>query len=359
MNNDNGQPMVTVDLDGNGIGRNVAVRPGHRSISATSASALTVRLSAIAPTEVLGVANGDDDRRRSRSRKIDIVGGDGAFEAQALDGTPLPDEPRPRPRAAHHVPVRHRIHARTPRVTSRPNAVAVPRRTDPQATGRSCAVAASTSTPVAAVAARRAAATGSAMVLVMLGARARRGGAAAGSRRALGAHRCEHGACRPDAQPQPDAVRSDAGDRRRHDVPAARRRRRRRAARSAVMRTGDLREPAAAARHVAERRRRGQEPHDAVELGGAYAFGGRSKPACACRSTCRTATRPDDSSADDVRRRPGGTARGDLTLHAKYQLGARRRRRRYGLAAAMTVPTATKDEFAGNEQADRPRACSC
>jgi outer membrane protein OmpA-like peptidoglycan-associated protein len=45
---------------------------------------------------------------------------------------------------------------------------------------------------------------------------------------------------------------------------------------------------------------------------------------------------------------PGATARGDLTLHAKYQIGARGGAS-YGLAGALTVPTAQKDAFAGNE----------
>jgi outer membrane protein OmpA-like peptidoglycan-associated protein len=92
------------------------------------------------------------------------------------------------------------------------------------------------------------------------------------------------------------------------------------------------------------------ENRTTLELGGAYAFGmfelGLRMPFYVQTGA---ALPTDDQRLEMFGIAPGDSARGDLTAHGKFQIGARGGVS-YGLGAALTVPTATKDEFAGNDK---------
>jgi outer membrane protein OmpA-like peptidoglycan-associated protein len=93
MNNDNGMPLVAVDLNGNGIARNVAVGPGVIDLGFVGIG-MTVKLSAIAPSEVLSVANADTTM--FPITRVEVSGDHGSFVVLPSGGGTLdPENPLP------------------------------------------------------------------------------------------------------------------------------------------------------------------------------------------------------------------------------------------------------------------------
>jgi outer membrane protein OmpA-like peptidoglycan-associated protein len=91
------------------------------------------------------------------------------------------------------------------------------------------------------------------------------------------------------------------------------------------------------------------EHRTTLELGGVYSFGTFELGARMPLYVQSGAALPTDQQRMEMFGiSPGSTARGDLTLHGKVQIGARGSVS-YGLAGAVTAPTASKDSFAGNE----------
>ena len=83
VNNDNGMPMVTIDLHGNGINRNVAMGPAVIDLGYTGIG-IPVRLSDVAPSDLLEVASMDGTNTFT-IRSID-VDGDGVFTIEQQGG---------------------------------------------------------------------------------------------------------------------------------------------------------------------------------------------------------------------------------------------------------------------------------
>ncbi|HUJ60497.1 MAG TPA: choice-of-anchor D domain-containing protein [Kofleriaceae bacterium] len=83
MNNDNGDPMATITLQGNGIDRRVTMGPGVIDLGYTGIG-IPVKLSTIAPTELLAVTNTDTNTFDIRTIDID---GDGEFAIAGTDGS--------------------------------------------------------------------------------------------------------------------------------------------------------------------------------------------------------------------------------------------------------------------------------
>ncbi len=341
MNNDNGRPLVTVDLDGNGVGRNVSVGPGTIDLGYVGIG-MTVRLSAIAPTEVLGVANGDDTETFPLS-KVEVVGGDGVFEAQTLDGAPLGDLNLDlAPRTTYQFDI-----AFTPNAEGDFTADAVVYiGDDPQQAvqlrghglfvetggGGGCSTGRG---------------NGLAMVLVVLalGFARRRRGLLAMVMTLVGLDTARADQTRNvslslfDPTPATDVGTTfqlqgaDVADEGSFGVMALLTY----ANQPLLLRTSQNDDAAV-------------ENRTTAELGLAYAFKAFEIGIRMPMHVQNGAAVPDDTQRLTMFGvAPGGTARGDLTLHTKYQLGARGGVS-YGFGAALTVPTATKDEFAGNEQ---------
>jgi outer membrane protein OmpA-like peptidoglycan-associated protein len=81
MNNDNEKVMVSVDLDGNGLDRNVAMGPRVINLGFTGIG-IPIRLSELAPDELLVVENADEvnDFLISTIKVDSIMGAEGTFE---------------------------------------------------------------------------------------------------------------------------------------------------------------------------------------------------------------------------------------------------------------------------------------
>ncbi|HEY5923948.1 MAG TPA: choice-of-anchor D domain-containing protein, partial [Kofleriaceae bacterium] len=89
INNDNGMPMVSVDLDGNGLDRQIKVGPPTIDLGYVGIG-MTVRLSEVPNADLLSVDNMGGDLQSIG----DIVLSDpnGAFDVQTVAGLELPDE---------------------------------------------------------------------------------------------------------------------------------------------------------------------------------------------------------------------------------------------------------------------------
>lgn len=339
MNNDNGMPLVTVDLDGNGIGRNVSVGPGEIDLGYVGIG-MTVRLSAVAPTEVLAIANGDDTMTFP-IKGVEIIGGDGAFEVQTLGGTPVPDNLDLAPRTTAQFDVLF-----TPNAEGDFTADAVFYiEDDPQPAvrlrGRGLYV--ETGGGGGCSTGRG---NGIAMVLVMLAlvlARRSRGLLAlAMTLVGLDAAHAEQtrnvSLTLFDPTPATDVgttfhlQSAEVADKGSFGVMAL---------------VTYANQPLLL--HTAQNDDAAVENRTTFELGLAYAFSAFELGVRMPMHVQNGAALPNEAERLQMFGiAPGGTARGDLALHAKYQLGARGGLA-YGLGAGITVPTATKDEFAGNE----------
>ena len=88
INNDNGMPMASMNLDGNGKGRNVRIDPAEIDFGYVGIG-MTVKISEKAPTELLKVQNGDPTEDWLIDR-VDVTGTDAdAFEAVMVNGRPI------------------------------------------------------------------------------------------------------------------------------------------------------------------------------------------------------------------------------------------------------------------------------
>jgi outer membrane protein OmpA-like peptidoglycan-associated protein len=87
MNNDNGMALVAVDLNGNGLDRQIRVGPPVIDLGYVGIG-MTVRASVVAPSQMLTVES--IDPQPWTITEIKVEGGDGAFVPLLLDGTPVP-----------------------------------------------------------------------------------------------------------------------------------------------------------------------------------------------------------------------------------------------------------------------------
>ena len=343
MNNDNGMPLVSVDLNGNGVARNVAVGPGEIDLGYVGIG-MTVKLSAIAPTEVLSVANADT--ATFPITKVEIMGGNDAFAVTTLDGAPLdltdPMQLAPSSSATFDIEF-------TPNYEGDFEASAIVYLGDdpqPAVTLRGRGLYVDTGGGGGCSTGHG---SGIAMVFVVLAlalGRRRRGALAitagivafAGTRSAHAEQ--TRNVSLPLFDPTPTASTEAT-----FQVQSAN-----------VAEPGSLGVFALVSYankplvlRTAQNDVATVDSRTTLELGGAYAFGAFE---VGLRMPFHLQT-GDALPTPEQRREmfgvePAGAARGDLTLHGKYQIGARGAVS-YGLAAAVTVPTAEKDQFAGTE----------
>jgi outer membrane protein OmpA-like peptidoglycan-associated protein len=339
MNNDNGMPLVSVDLVGDGLDRNVAVGPGTIDLGYVGIG-MTVKLSEIAPTELLSVANADTIA--FPISRIEIMGGNDAFSVQTLAGTPIPGDLEVAPRTTEQFDVEF-----TPNYEGDFTASAIVYLgEDPQPAvelrGRGLYV--DTGGGGGCSTGRG---NGAAMILLVIAlafVRRRRSAIAA-----FGALVAFGGAARADQTRNVTLPLFDP-------TPTA-------SAEATFQLLGaEVAEPGSlgvfalasyAAKPLVFRTAQNDvatvDSRTTLELGGAYAFG-----AFELGARMPFYMQTGDALPTPEQRRemfgvtPADTARGDLTLHGKYQIGGRGGVS-YGFAAAVTAPIATNDEFAGND----------
>lgn len=354
MNNDNGMPLVTVDLDGNGIARNVMVGPTVIDLGYVGIG-MTAKLSAIARSEVLAVSN--IDTTMFSISKVDVTGGDGAFRVTTLAGAEI-DPANPMPLAPSETQTFDV--AFTPSYEGDFEATAIVYLgDDPQqpVTLRGRGLFVDTGGGGGCSTTRGGAGGGLALIFVALAVVLGRGRRQRRHARELAAATVV-GTLGVIATAQParaDQTRNvslplfdptpTAGTQTTFHVQGAE-----------VAEAGSLGMFALvsyASRPLVLRTAQNDaaavDSRTTLELGGAYALGmlelGARMPFY---------LQSGDALPTPEQRRemfgvePAGTARGDLTLHAKLQLGARGGFA-YGVAAAITAPTATDEQFAGND----------
>jgi outer membrane protein OmpA-like peptidoglycan-associated protein len=338
MNNDNGRPLVSVDLDGNGLDRQIRVGPPVIDLGYVGIG-MTVKASVVAPSQMLTVESIDPMPWTITEIKVD----NDAFVPLLLDGTPVP--------ATNNIMLRTNDTQKfdvefTPMVEGPVEATAIvylgkAPQMPVALRGRGLYVdtggggGCSTSRG-----------SGGAMVLVMLAlvlGRRRRG--------VLAAIVLVGGTAHAETTENRNVSVSVFDP-----TPAAN------VAATFQLQSGEVAEAGSfgvlalvsyANQPLLLRASQNDDPaienRTTLELGGVYSFGSFELGARMPLYVQNGAALPlDQQRMEMFGISPGSTARGDLTLHAKYQIGARGAAS-YGFAGAVTAPTASKDAFAGNE----------
>ena len=337
MNNDDGMPLVSIDLDGNGVARNVGLSTGEIDLGYVGIG-MSARLSVVAPTEVLSIASADT--MPFTIGKIEVMGGDGAFTVEPI-GASLPVQLAPDGSQAFDVVF-------TPNAEGDFTASAIIMLDgDPQPaiTLRGRGLYVDTGGGGGCSSGRG---SGFAMVLVIAAlvlGRRRRGAA-------LGVVVCAitAGPARADQTRNVSLALFDP-------TPTASTEATFQLQGASVAEPGSLGVFALVSYankplvlRTAQNDDAAVENRTTLELGGAYAFGafevGLRMPLY-LQSGAAVPTMEQRLEMFGVS--PGDTARGDLTLHGKLQIGARGDLA-YGIGAALTLPTASDDQFAGSDK---------
>ncbi|HEY5951750.1 MAG TPA: choice-of-anchor D domain-containing protein, partial [Kofleriaceae bacterium] len=340
MNNDNGLPLAAVDLNGNGLDRQIAVGPPTIDLGYVGIG-MTVKLSEITSTQLLSVENADS--KDWQIAKIEIMDGDGAFKVQTLAGTDVPADLNVAARGTQQFDVLF-----TPSYEGDFTASAVVFiGADPQQPvtlkgrglyvdtggGGGCSTGRS---------------NGIAMVLVMLAlvlGRKRRGLLAAfamvtGITAAHAEDQENRNVSLSLFDPTPAADVGATFQLQGADVAEA-------GSYGVLTLASYANQPLLL--HTSQNDDAAIEHRTTFELGGVYSFGAFELGARMPLFVQSGAALPTSEQRMQMFGiAPGSTARGDLTVHGKYQIGARGGVS-YGLAAAVTAPTHSKDAFAGNE----------
>jgi outer membrane protein OmpA-like peptidoglycan-associated protein len=346
-NNDNQMPMVAIDLDGNGLDRQIDVGPPTVNFGLVGIG-MTTRLSDIDPTQVFYVDNGDE--RGWKIGTVDVKDGDGAFELRRIDGTALP---------ADGVMVAARTREKfdvlfTPSYDGEFVATAVvqldtgmntlaPLAQTVTLKGRGIYVETGGGGGCASTRG-----SGAAMVLVLLAlVLARRRHAAIvtavvvfGVTPARAQNAGNRNISLATFEPTPAAKLGSTFQLQGPDVGDA-------GTFGVLALVTYANQPLL--QHTSQNDDFVVENRATLLVGGAYAFGafevGLRMPLYLQSGDAMPAPADRD---DTYGIAPGSTARGDLTAHGKYRLGGDARVA-YAVAAALTAPTASKDQFAGNE----------
>ncbi|NVB81491.1 MAG: choice-of-anchor D domain-containing protein [Kofleriaceae bacterium] len=344
VNNDNGKPMVSIDLDANGIDRSIAFGPPVIDLGYVGIG-LPVRLRDLAPNDLLGVQNADPTHT-FKLVEVGIDGGDGMFVIEDIHGDP--------PRNIDLAPSQ----VETLDVVFTPNAegdftasasLYIDQDPLPQATvvlkGRGLYVDAGGG---GGCSTGRGSGAGMLLVLgVLLGVgRKRRLRALAGAVGSLvGLHAASADPTRNLSLTVFDPTPSTTGNA--FQLQSA-----------SVGESGDFAVSALASYasdplvlNTVQNDDAAVKNRTMLSLGFAYAFGGRFEASARMPLYMQSGDALGDQTTMFGVPPASGTARGDATLNAKMQLGAADGGSlTFGFAGALTLPTATKDEFAGTEK---------
>ncbi len=341
LNNDNGKPMVSIDLDAYGLDRNVVFGPPVIDLGYVGIG-IPVRLSDIAPTQLLGVQNADPSHT-FKLVQIGLDGGNGAFAIENVHGeSPVNVDLAP-------------MQVETLDVVFTPNAegdfeanasLFLDQDPLPQATvvlrGRGLYVDAGGG---GGCSTGRGSGAGMLLVLGALLASRRRRAIAGAVGSLLGIHAASADPTRNLSLTVFDPTPSTTGTA--FHLQSA-----------SVGESGDFAVDALVSYAANPLVLDTVQNDDAavknrtmMSLGVAYAFGGRFEAGAHMPLYLQSGDAIGDPSMMFGVPPASGAARGDATLNAKMQLGAADAGTlSFGLAGTLTVPTATKDEFAGTEK---------